>query len=277
MVCGGDADRSIKLLRLYDAALARAEKAERNMNAIGESWRLPCERAESRLAEATALLEQVEDCYADNEEAEQLVSAVHAFLRPCDHSGIGMPECTLCDPRLSATPAQAAEPEDLDLGDAIIAACKAVHEPRSLLTRVYNAIGLHIGHAPAGAEHPDTIALRECRAELERKDSAWMSEVKAHQESATRWGKRAERLHGDVESARAERDTALEKRHEAIQEQARLADGCNAALARIAELTEHNVQQGVRYEFRIARAVAELENEALQPSARIKRALEALR
>jgi len=39
-----------------DAALARAKKAEQNMNAIGESWRKPCERAESALAEATALL-----------------------------------------------------------------------------------------------------------------------------------------------------------------------------------------------------------------------------
>ncbi len=52
------------------------------------------------------------------------------------------------------------------------------------------------------ARYPESVELRR---ELERKEAAWMSEVKAHQESA----KRAERLHADIESARAERDTAL--------------------------------------------------------------------
>ncbi len=71
-------ESTIKLLRLYDAALARADKAEQNMNAIGESWRKPCERAESALAEATALLGEAGNCMGLD--AVDMCERISAFL-----------------------------------------------------------------------------------------------------------------------------------------------------------------------------------------------------
>lgn len=65
------------------------------------------------LTEATALLERLRDCYADNEEGEDLVRDAVAFLDrdACNHDGIGLPGCSLCDPRVqSRAPAQPAAP-----------------------------------------------------------------------------------------------------------------------------------------------------------------------
>ncbi len=108
-------------------------------------------------------------------------------------------------------PAQAAEPER-GAGSGLCGTCG------SSLASLYQA---------AGREHPDTIALRERRAEL---DQAQQSLRIAHVH--------ASELEKGLESARAERDTAL---------------------------------------ARIARAVAELENERITSRESVRRALEALR
>jgi hypothetical protein len=167
---------------------------------------------------------------------------------------------------LSATPAQAAEPTAADLERIPVGALVL----------------------PPGVEHPDTIALRRCRAELESAEHLLEQR-----------GQDVAQYKEALESARAERDTALEKRHEAIQEQARLADGCNAALARIAELeaqletTRERAQWDLDWrieaealtrnlDMSIARAVAELEKAKRMSPGRwveesIDAALEALR
>lgn len=85
-----------KLVRLYDAALARAEAAERALRFASDEHGkadAECETLQSRLAEATALLGDANHhslCEADHDDLELWRERYQAFL--------------------SATPAQAAEP-----------------------------------------------------------------------------------------------------------------------------------------------------------------------
>jgi len=270
MVCGGDTDHAAKLLRLYDAALARAEAAEEQAH-IEEVLRCG---AESRLAEATALLKDIRDVVFDTD-----FTPSHG-----KSSRIERLERML---RIPATPAQAAEPEPsarvTDEYPCIIAGV-TVHQSAddSELEALRRSVAVYRGVLDKYETKQETTetALRECRA-------GWDAELRAHAACRQR-----------ELSARAERDTALASVplaqkcdnyrtalpawNDEITARIKAQGERDTALARIAELTEHNVQQGVRYEFRIARAVAELEasgiltHEDPDPT-HVARALEALR
>ena len=189
-----------KVLRLYDAALARAEAAERDADRetkraleaeyqcsehsrIGDGYWDRMMSAESRLAEATALLDTAEP-------------------KTCDYA--------LCDGADCCLPAQAAEPERPNDGRS--GRC-------GIRVSGHHWCTLDHGH-PGGHstdEHPDTIALRECRAELLRQCRATAAQTAA------------------LESARAERDTVNEMcaglRRQTCEDAAEL----RTALARIGE------------------------------------------
>jgi hypothetical protein len=302
--CGCEEAEALKAERdtFRDLARARGDllvseverrlAAERQLTIIRG---IDTESAESRLAEATALLRgQLEKTGMPDADGEgpsrETVETWGAFVQFV--ADLVYDADSVLNRGLSATPAQAAEPEPAHdtPADRAIADCRAALD--SML-------------------HPDTIALRECRAELDR--------YKSGRSELTRWAPSvvdADDEDGPVyqgfltdpdgiwvrfedadlkiracaesrrciieslESARAERDTALQKRHEAIQEQARLAGGCNAALARIAELQsgfDAAVRAAAQRDTRIARAVAELEQCRKPRTGAVERALEALR
>jgi hypothetical protein len=300
---------------------------------------------ESRLAEATALLERCKFELPPSSWTTQLLGAVVSFL--------------------SATSAQAAEPEP----NAVIRACAVLarsyetgcgEAPHHAMLGISPDAARELSHAAKTEHDALTIALRECRkamelsghvqhsrdlatalesarasltecraekdellngvvkywveqhdavvrdrnAQLDRAVKAELALESARAERDTAWQKGYDEGALDVHRVEAERDTALEKRLEAVQEQARLADGCNAALVRITELEETN--QNLRdhcqariaelelrlknaddqedetqdwnsdLQTRIARAVAELEKMA-PGDPRRDRALEALR
>jgi DNA repair ATPase RecN len=184
--------------------------------------------------------------------------------------------------------------EELTAEERAYALKRGVHMPEDValfakLVRLYDAALARIGEAIAD-EKRDASSLEACEKHLS-------IVIEARDEACAK----VESLDEQWHEACAERDTALEKRHEAIQEQARLADGCNAALARIAELEERLEKTRLHWEERnddanalrgrIARAVAELEGAPdVDPEGEgvtigqiadafdaIKRALEALR
>lgn len=200
------------LLRLYDAALARAEAAEEDLDTSQEiacNEGLARKAAESRLAEATALVRNMLDRY----EALGLTCfKARSFLSatPAQAWDIRGKEPVL-------VPVQAAEPVTPEqirhalargvrdarivAGDLVMPAQAAEMEPR----RGYCA--RHAGWKsdcdecalnPPG--HPDAVALRECRVELERTQSVLGNRIADMQHEAC-VGRRA------LESARAERDT----------------------------------------------------------------------
>ncbi len=276
-----------KLLRLYDAALSRAEAAEQGekdaVKACDDNWVthqrvVAAEKAqsvaaqfnrtllesrnavESRLAEATALLARIESeletalgwtRQMQNQNASMFVSAalrlVRSFAAPAQAAGLDTkgesdeaidkvcmvrpvdrrvlgpqnadalrvpvalpvangalaPRCYClkseesdCPTKAAGRcPAQAAEPGPVPKAD------QDRSVPRAEIERAI-ARGMRDSRIVAGdpvlPEHPDTIALRECRAELERADREKCADMCE-----------ASRLRTALESARAERDTAL--------------------------------------------------------------------
>lgn len=234
-------EEALGLREKLDATLARAEAADRLAASRGQNNRVleadnadQIDRrraAESRLAEAVELLERC---------------LIEVDASPCRDAKV---LCAL-ERFLSATPAPAAESE----AEGIL----VLPEPECRTVGKFVAVG---------AEHPDTIAIRECRAELERERGYRATE--------------RERAHQALESARAERDTALADWKFVIEESAKNRDEhlkqfnaleavalqtqreLTAALARIAELeTALAGATAVHHDFAGLRArIAELEAE----------------
>ena len=144
-----------RILQAYDAALARAEAAEAVRDTALQSHE-DCEdelrAAESLLAEAAALLELVTrgKPLADG---TAWYKAYADFLSAMSNSdSTGTLSLTLARVPSEKPLAQAAEPAAEQVDRIAMSHGAAEHEYRAAMR----------------AEHPDTIALRECRAELER-------------------------------------------------------------------------------------------------------------
>jgi hypothetical protein len=277
-------DEALGLREKLDAALGACRALEEEVEKDAEEWREEAWRigqdfaaTESRLAEATALLDEWTTCPAAGYTPGRLLKRVHAFL--------------------SSTTAQASEPYK--------------REPRTIDGRTLFQVDNNLNPDGTVRVHPDTIALRECRAEL-----------RIHAKDANRYAQELSAAHldnlaalKDVESARAERaaefaakvlahevlETVRAERDTALQ-RAEIAEGQlredtvhrHNALAHIAELEaalESKTQESFSWEGqnrttedytktledRIARAVAELEQCAEPRIGAVDRALEALR
>ena len=252
-----DTDLPAKLLRLYGQERARAEAAEESARVMRMTCRVneadnadQIDRrrgAESRLAEATALLRECARALAGNAYRAELNPEVVRFL--------------------SATPTPAAPDQPRALTD--YDASDGYKYAPAAESKADTAAGRAIADCRAAIDrllHPDTIALRECRAELERANNAHdlqrsrakdaeraLESARANETMNAQCARlRAElELQRDMvaealasqnvtaaalESARAERDTALHSSKMALVE----LDGSEAelklALARIADL-----------------------------------------
>ena len=80
-------------------------------------------------------------------------------------------------------------------------------------------------HDAGAPEHPDTIALRECRAQLEATTHNYNDLLQQRNQ-----------LENEADSARAERNTARQQRDAALDDATALETERDTALARIAEL-----------------------------------------